>query len=104
MTGIRLIDAGTQAKPSLFAGVDVGAEELVLVIRKDGKPFDPQKYANSPSDHTRLVKKLGKLPGIVVCLEARGFIILTWLSPCMTPGCRSWWSIQNRHTTSPKYC
>jgi transposase len=72
MTGIRLIDAGTQAKPSLFAGIDVGAEELMLVIRKDGKSFDPQKYANTPSGRTRLVKKLGKLPGIVVCLEATG--------------------------------
>jgi hypothetical protein len=29
-------------KDPLFAGVDVGAEELVLVIRKDGKPFGPQ--------------------------------------------------------------
>ena len=30
-----------------FAGIDVGAEELVLVIRKNGKPFDPQKFINT---------------------------------------------------------
>ena len=52
--------------------MSVGAEELILVIRKNGKPFDPQKFANTPSDHARLVKKLVKLPGIIVCLEATG--------------------------------
>jgi transposase len=56
----------------LFAGVDVGADELVLVIRKNGKSFDPQKYANTRSDRARLVNKLIKLPGIKVCLEATG--------------------------------
>jgi transposase len=55
-----------------YAGIDVGAEELVLVIRKNGKPFDPQKFSNTPADRTRLVKKLVKLPGIIVCLEATG--------------------------------
>lgn len=55
-----------------FAGIDVGAEELVLVIHKNGKPFDPQKFANTPADRTRLVKRLVKLPGIIVCLEATG--------------------------------
>ena len=43
-----------------------------MVIRKNGKPFDPQKFANTPADRARLVKKLVKLPGIVVCLEATG--------------------------------
>ena len=61
-----------EAKPDLFAGIDVGAEELILVIRKNGKPFDPQKFANTPADRDRLVKKLVKLPGIIVCLEATG--------------------------------
>ena len=56
----------------LFAGIDVGAEELILVIRKKGKPFDPQKFANTPADRTRLMKKLVKLLGIIVCLEATG--------------------------------
>jgi transposase len=57
---------------SLFAGIDVGAEELVLTIRKNGKSHHPQKFTNTPADHTRLVKKLVKLPGIIVCLEATG--------------------------------
>jgi transposase len=56
----------------LFAGVDVGANELVLVIRKNGKSFDPQKFANTRSDRARLVNKLIKLPGVKVCLEATG--------------------------------
>lgn len=60
-----------EAKP-LFAGIDVGAEELVLVIRKNGTPFKAQKFDNTPSDRARLAKKLAKMPGIVVCLEATG--------------------------------
>lgn len=56
----------------LFAGIDVGAEELILVIRKDGTSYKPQKFANSRSDLARLVQKMVKLPGIIVCLEATG--------------------------------
>jgi len=72
MTKIQPKETALEAKPDLFAGIDVGAEELILVIRKNGKPFDPQKFANTPADRTRLVKKLVKLPGIIVCLEATG--------------------------------
>ncbi|MEQ1546548.1 transposase [Methyloglobulus sp.] len=61
-----------EPKPVHFAGIDVGAEELVLVIRKNGKPFGPQKFTNTPVDRTRLVKKLVKLQGVIVCLEATG--------------------------------
>ena len=60
-----------QPKP-LFAGIDVGAEELILVIRKSGTPYKAQKFTNTPADRARLVKKLVKLPGIIVCLEATG--------------------------------
>jgi transposase len=72
MTNIQHRETVHETKPDLFAGIDVGAEELILVIRKNGKPFDPQKFANTPADRTRLVKKLVKLPGIIVCLEATG--------------------------------
>jgi transposase len=72
MTTIQLQQIDPEAKSALFAGIDVGAEELILVIRKNGKPFDPQKFANTPADRDRLVKKLVKLPGIIVCLEATG--------------------------------
>jgi transposase len=72
MTNIQTNKTDTESKLSHFAGIDVGAEELVLVILKNGKPFDPQKFSNTPEDSARLVKKLVKLPGIVVCLEATG--------------------------------
>ena len=72
MTTLQLKQIDPESKPDLFAGIDVGAEEVILVIRKNGKPFDPQKFANTPADRDRLVKKLVKLPGIIVCLEATG--------------------------------
>ena len=60
-----------EPKP-LFAGIDVGAEELILVIRNNGTPYKAQKFANTPTDRARLGKKLVNLPGILVCLEATG--------------------------------
>jgi transposase len=72
MNNIQLTKIDHESRPSLFAGIDVGAEELILVIRKNGKPFNPQKFANTPADRARLVKKLIKLPGIIVCMEATG--------------------------------
>src|SRR5665811_1279069 len=72
MTTIQHKEIAHEARDSLFAGIDVGAEELILVIRKNGKPFDPQKFTNTPADRIRLVQKLVKLPGIIVCLEATG--------------------------------
>lgn len=65
-------ETASNTKPPLFAGIDVGAEELVLVIRKNNKSLNPQKFTNTPSDRTRLVSKLAKLSGIIVCLEATG--------------------------------
>jgi transposase len=67
-----------QAKPmtktaeSTFAGIDVGAEELILLIRKNGIAYKAQKFTNTPADRARLVDKLVKLTGIIVCLEATG--------------------------------
>jgi transposase len=72
MSTIQPTKTEQEPKPRHFAGIDVGAEELVLVIRKNGKPLVPQKFANTPTDRTRLVKKLVKLPNIIVCLEATG--------------------------------
>jgi len=57
---------------SLFAGVDVGAEELILLVRKNGISCKTQKFTNTPADRTRLVKKMVGMPGIIVCLEATG--------------------------------
>lgn len=61
-----------QELKSLFAGIDIGAEELILVIRKNGTPCKAQKFANTPADRARLVKKLVNLPGIMACVEATG--------------------------------
>ena len=72
MTHNPLQETSSQSTPRLFAGIDVGSEELVLLVRKNGKPLDPQKYANTRADHARMVKKLGKLPGVIVCMEATG--------------------------------
>jgi len=59
------------SKP-LYAGIDVGAEELLLVVRKNGISHKPQKFKNTGADRTRLVQKLIKLRDITVCLEATG--------------------------------
>jgi len=72
MTTVKINKNDHESKLSLHAGVDVGSEELILVVRKNSKPFDPQKFTNTPADRARLVKKLAKLPGIIVCLEATG--------------------------------
>lgn len=61
-----------QASKPLYAGIDVGAEELLLVIRNNGASYKAQKFTNTPADRARLVKKLAKSPGIIVCLEATG--------------------------------
>lgn len=68
---IQLKQTAQETQP-LFAGIDVGAEELVLIIRKNRISYKAQKFANTPADRVRLVKKLVKLPGIIVCLEATG--------------------------------
>jgi transposase len=57
---------------SLFAGIDVGSSELILLIRKSGTSYKSQKFTNTPADRARLVQKLVKIPGIIVCLEATG--------------------------------
>ena len=41
-----------ESKPS-FAGIDVGAEELILTIRKNGTSYKAQKFTNTPADRAR---------------------------------------------------
>jgi transposase len=55
-----------------FAGIDVGAEQLSVVTRCNGVSSKAQSFANTPRERARLVKKLAKLPQLVVCLEATG--------------------------------
>lgn len=70
MTRKVKIIAGEQQ--SYAAGIDVGAEELVLVVRQNGTDSAAQKFANAPADRARLVKKLAALKGVTICLEATG--------------------------------
>lgn len=89
-----------EAKPP-FAGIDVGAEELILIIRKNGIPFKAQKFTNTPADRARLVKKLAKMDGITVCLEATGVYHFD-LSVALHDAGSSWWSTPRLPTTSPR--
>mgnify|MGYP001324385222 CR=1 FL=1 len=57
---------------SSFAGIDVGVEELILIVRKNGTSYKAQKFTNPPADRARLVKKMVNMPGIIVCMEATG--------------------------------
>jgi transposase len=61
-----------QTSKPLCAGIDVGAGELVLAIRRQGTPYLTQTFMNTPADRTRLLKKLARFPGIIVCVEATG--------------------------------
>ena len=72
MINIELKTNDSEVNPIHQAGIDVGAEELVLVVRKNSKLFNPQTFTNTRADRTRLVNKLVKLPGVIVCMEATG--------------------------------
>ena len=72
MMAIQLKNNEPEVNPIHQAGIDVGAEELVLVVRKNSKLFNPQTFTNTRADRTRLVNKLVKLPGVIVCMEATG--------------------------------
>ena len=62
----------TTVSTPVFAGIDVGAAELVLVIRHNAVSLKAQKFANTAADRQRLVQRLSKFPGVTVCLEATG--------------------------------
>ena len=62
----------SKSSPPVFAGIDVGATELLLVIRKNAVSMKVQKFANTPAERLRLLKRLARVPGITVCLEATG--------------------------------
>lgn len=60
----------TRAK--VCAGIDVGAEELVLVLRTGDKSSASQSFANTSTDQCRLVQYIAQIPDCTVCLEATG--------------------------------
>ena len=70
MTTKTLVPA--QSATLAFAGIDTGATELMLVIRKNAVSMKAQKFANTPAERLRLLKRLSRFPGVTVCLEATG--------------------------------
>jgi len=55
-----------------FAGIDVGSEELVLVLRCGLKSQPAQAFPNTKAGHKKLLKVFSKIPLVAVCLEATG--------------------------------
>ena len=102
MNNIQLEKIDHDSKPSLFAGIDVGAEELILVIRKNGKPFNQQKFANTPADNARLVKKLINCLASLSVWKPLGSITSIWQSLSMMSVYCSWWLIQKPPITLPR--
>lgn len=54
------------------AGIDVGSEELVLVIRKAEKNHKPRVFANNPTGHPAIIKALRNANVTRVSIEATG--------------------------------
>jgi transposase len=70
----KRIDAS--AAPA-FAGIDVGAYELVLALRLDGQPLDGGSFPNDPRGIRALVKYLRTLKRpVFACMEATGVYFL----------------------------
>jgi transposase len=61
-----------ESKMIVNAGIDVGSKELVLVVRRNGKPSKAKTFENSPEDRELLCKRLQSHRPIQVCLEATG--------------------------------
>jgi transposase len=54
------------------AGIDVGSEELVMVIGKDGRLYKPRDFINEPTGHAAIVSALRSAKVTRVCVEATG--------------------------------
>jgi transposase len=61
------------ASKVIFAGIDVGASELVVTARRNGKPGKVKTFTNTPEGHAAIISYLnpGKHPS-KACLEATG--------------------------------
>lgn len=55
-----------------FAGIDVGAQELVLVLRSNAKSLPAQAFPNNKIGHKKILKVFSKMTLGAVCLEATG--------------------------------
>lgn len=57
---------------NFFAGIDVGATELILIMRQNVKSQPGQTFTNTRVGRKSLLKVLSKVPLGAVCLEATG--------------------------------
>jgi len=55
-----------------FAGIDVGAEELVMVLRKGGAAEAATTFCNTAAGRAQLIRQLGRIPNATVCVKATG--------------------------------
>lgn len=78
MTTETTTETVSKSAPPVFAGIDVGAAELMVVIRKNSVSMKVQKFANTPLERLHLLKRLAKFSGVTVCLEATGVYHLIW--------------------------
>lgn len=54
-------------------GIDVGAKELVLVLRQKGRSGEARTYDNTSEEHRKLIKYLkSKQKETLICMEATG--------------------------------
>ncbi len=94
----------TMVSAPVSAGIDVGAAELVLVLRNNAISMQAQTFANTPADRQRLVKRLSKLPGATVCLEATGVYYLDLALALCDAGIRLMVLNPKASQCSPRYC
>ena len=62
----------SKVNDDVFAGMDVGAGEIVLVLRTGDKSGSAQTFPNTDAGNRKLVQKIAKNPGCTVCMEATG--------------------------------
>jgi transposase len=55
-----------------FVGIDVGADELFVIVRNSGQSAHALVFKNTSADHQKLVQKIRKMNECTVCLEATG--------------------------------
>lgn len=61
----------------IYAGIDVGSEELVVVTHKEGRNSPPAVFPNNPSGHKRICKRITEAGFVTrVCVEATGVYTL----------------------------
>jgi transposase len=61
----------------IYAGIDVGSEELVVVTREEDRNSSPAVFPNNPSGHKRICRRITKAGFVTrVCVEATGIYTL----------------------------